>query len=154
MSAAYINLLRTAAGIHSLAHLHDVQSRFRSVSIDDNGQRRKAVVMHTKRKPQRGDDLLNGGSVYWIIKHMIKARQEILDIELLTDDDGQDFCRIYLHPQIMVTHGVAHRAIQGWRYLLPEKAPRDMRPFDPADENEDEDIPEDMARELRELGLI
>jgi hypothetical protein len=77
-----LHLLRTAAGISSLDHLQDVQQKFRTFDI---GKGERAVLITTKRKPTRADELLNGGSVYWIIKHMIKARQSIIDIKLIED---------------------------------------------------------------------
>lgn len=145
-----INLLRTAAGIESLEHLSDVQRRFRTI-LADNGAR--CVFISTRRKPQRSDELLNGGSVYWIVKHMIRARQEIVDIKIFQDDEGRDFCQIYLDPQIILTQGISHRAIQGWRYFDKAKAPADIGPYDPSAEMED-DIPEDMVQELKSLGLL
>lgn len=149
MSEAKLHLLRTAAGIDSLQHLQEVQELYRTVPLAQ-GQG-EAVVIHTRRKPTRADELLNGGSVYWIVKHMIKARQEILDIEVLQDEEGKDFCRIYIDPQIILTQGISHRAIQGWRYLPAERAPSDIGAFD---SSQDEDIPEELAKDLREIALL
>lgn len=150
-SSATVHLLRTAAGIESLAHLHETLNTNRLMLLPSTG--RMAVAIHTRRKPQRADELLNGGSLYWIVKHMIKARQEILDIEVLQDEDGRDFCRIYLDTQIMLTCGIPHRAIQGWRYLPKERAPEDIGVFD-ADIAETEEIAEELAKDLKEIAFL
>lgn len=149
MTTPSVHLLRTAAGISSLAELAEIQDHFRTRTLAD-GQR--AVMLTTRHKPTRSDELLNGGSLYWIVKGAIRARQVILDIQEAVDEDGKSCCRIFLDPQIMLAGPVEQRAIQGWRYLSPERAPRDVGPYR-ADAPENAPPPE-MERELRELGLL
>ena len=84
---------------------------------------------------------------------MMKALQRIIDIEIVQDENGQDHCLIYLDPVITLIQGLSHRAIQGWRYLPVERAPKDIGIYDPNIGVYD-DMPEQMAAELRELCLI
>lgn len=144
-----VNFLRTGVGVDSIHHLHEIQQGYRHIKHSG----KSCAYLTTRRTPTRANDLLNGGSVYWIIKRQICARQEIIDIQTLEDDEGKNFCRIVMDPQIMLTSPVSHRHIQGWRYLTIEKAPKDLRPFDPS-EKEPDDIDPQMAAELAELGLL
>lgn len=143
-----IHLLRTAAGLKDLQELQDVQGHFRTRSVKGLGQ---VVVVTTRNTPKRADELLNGGSLYWIVKNAIQARQDILDIRTVKDADGQTQCQILLAPQIMRVLPVAQKAVQGWRYLDGAKAPRDLGVMGGAN---DDAPPEDMAQELRNLGLL
>ena len=145
----HVNFLRTGVGVESVSHLHDIQSTYRQ--LKQSGQ--TYAFLTTRRTPTRANDMVNGGSVYWIIKRQICARQEIIDVQTLEDDEGKAYCRIVMSPAIMLTSPLSHRHIQGWRYLTPEKAPQDLRPFDPTDNN-NEDIDPKMAEELAELGLL
>ncbi len=151
-STAYTNLIRTAVGIGSLAELAEVQEHFRTMT---SAEGRKAVIVTTRNKPTRENDLLNGGSVYWIIRNVIRARQAVIDIQVAQDEEGRNFCQIFLDPTIMLVHPVDHRAIQGWRYLPPERAPADAGRYDAsADTGESDNIPPEMESELKALGLL
>ena len=143
-----IHLLRTAAGLKDLQELREIQAHFKTRSVRDLGQ---VVVVTTRNNPKRSDDLLSGGSLYWIVKNAIQARQDILDIRRVTDADGQTLCQILLNPDIIRVLPVAQKAVQGWRYLEAAKAPRDLGALGGAN---DDAPPEDMARELKALGLL
>lgn len=144
-----VNFLRTGVGVESVSHLHDIQSSYRRLRMDGKDY----AFLTTRRTPTRANDLINGGSVYWIVKRQICARQEIIDVQTLEDDEGKAYCRIVMSPTIMLTSPVSHRHIQGWRYLTPEKAPQDLRLFDPNGHNENE-MDAQMAADLAELGLL
>tara|TARA_B100001750_G_scaffold237623_1_gene242986 strand:+ start:339 stop:782 length:444 start_codon:yes stop_codon:yes gene_type:complete len=146
----HVNFLRTGVGVESVSHLHEIQSTYRQ--LKQSGQ--TCAFLTTRRTPTRANDMVNGGSVYWIIKRQICARQEIIDVQTLEDDEGKAYCRIVMSPAIMLTSPLSHRHIQGWRYLTPEKAPQDLRPFDPTDKNNNVEIDPKMAEELAELGLL
>lgn len=143
-----IHLLRTAAGIKDLQELQEVQKHFSTRTREGLGE---VVVITTRNTPKRADELLDGGSVYYIVKNIIQVRQKILDIETVTDADGEKCCQILISPKIMRVMPVAQRAVQGWRYLDPAKAPKDLGYLHPANE---EAPPEDMAEELKSLGLL
>lgn len=146
----FVNFLRTGVGVESLHHLYDIQSTYRHI-MDDSGN--PCAFIETRNTPLRANDLLNGGSLYWIIKQQICARQVIVDIQTLRDENDKKFCRILLDKNIIMTSPVAHRHIQGWRYLPPEKSPSDLRPFD-ANETDIDDIDPAMAAKLAEAGLL
>lgn len=146
----HVNFLRTGVGVDSLHHLHDIQSTYRHI-IDNDGN--PCAFIETRNTPLRSNDLLNGGSLYWIIKQQICARQTIVDIQTLRDENNKKFCRIILDKNIIMTSPVAHRHIQGWRYLPHEKSPADLRAFDP-NEMDNDDIPPALAAELAEAGLL
>jgi len=105
---------------------------------------------HTTRMvPKRTDDLLDGGSLYWVIKGQVQARQRLLGIETFTDAEGINRCRLILDPSVVETTGQPRRPFQGWRYLPQEDVPRDLDSLGAAAE-----LPADLRRELSELGLL
>jgi hypothetical protein len=107
-------------------------------------------IFHTTRMtPKRRDEVLDGGSIYWVIKGAIRARQKVIDLEEFVDEEGIKHCRIVLDPELIETATWPHRAFQGWRYLGEDKTPPDVK----SGQNDD-DLPDDMAMELRDLGLI
>ena len=100
--------------------------------------------------PKRVDELLDGGSLYWVIRGELLCRERILGIEPFTDKDGIGRCRIVLDGKVKLVQPRPFRAFQGWRYLTPKDAPPDLDRAAPGARN----MPEQMRRELRELGLL
>jgi hypothetical protein len=142
-----IHLLRTAAGLASLQELQDVQAHFKTRINKVSGH---VVVITTRNMPKRADELMDGGSIYWIIKNIIQARQKILDINAVEDADGTRYCQILLEPKIMRVIPQKHRAVQGWRYFDAGKAPRDLGVFVECNNAPDNE----MAAALKDMGLI
>jgi hypothetical protein len=106
--------------------------------------------VHTTRMiPKRMEELLDGGSLYWVIKGQVQARQKLLDIRSFTGGDGITRCDLVLGPEVIETSPAPKRPFQGWRYLKDEEAPRDLGGSGLAD-----DMPSDLRRELAELGLL
>lgn len=105
---------------------------------------------HTTRMvPKRVDELLDGGSLYWIIKGGVQCRQRLVDIRPFTDGEGIGRCRLVFDPQLVLTSWQPRRPFQGWRYLKPEDAPTDLASADGAGE-----MPVALRKELAELGLL
>ena len=105
---------------------------------------------HTTRMvPKRADELVDGGSLYWVIKGQVQARQRLLDLKTFTGGDGITRCELVLGPEVVETTLQPRRAVQGWRYLKEEDAPRDLTALGDA-----ADLPLDLRRELAELGLL
>jgi hypothetical protein len=105
---------------------------------------------HTTRMvPKRADELVDGGSLYWVIKGQVQARQRLLDLKTFTGSDGITRCELVLGPEVVETTLQPRRAFQGWRYLKEEDAPRDLKALGDA-----ADLPLDLRRELAELGLL
>jgi hypothetical protein len=146
-----LHLLKIAVSIDSVAHLARVQKARRDAR---RGRGEKPVNWHfTRNFPRRAAQVLDGGSMYWIIRGEIVARQPIIALEEHRRDDGRKRCAIGLAVKIIRTQPVAHRAIQGWRYLGPNDAPPDLTAAPPPPKGADR-LPDGLARELRELGLL
>lgn len=142
-----VNLLRPAVGITDMTHLHEIQRHFRTRTHE--GQ--DVVVATTRRLPRQKDDILAcDGSMYWIIKNTIQARQKIIALDLVEDTDGETYCQILMDPQIIRVSPRKKRAFQGWRYFKGTDVPEDIGPFSPSDD----ELPAEMAEELRSLGII
>ncbi len=119
------------------------------------GGRPGTLFHQTRNHPKRRDEILDGGSLYWIIRGVMRVRQRVIGIEDAPMQGGdQDMrrrpaCRLILDPVLVPVEPRAHRPFQGWRYLEPEDAPADLTAEEAGDE-----LPPAMAAELRELGLI
>lgn len=107
--------------------------------------------VHTTRMvPKKTEELLNGGSLYWVIKGQVQARQKLLDIKTFTDADGIGRCQLILAPEVVETQFQPRRPFQGWRYLTTEDAPKDLSAMGSGLS----EMPADLKRELAELGLL
>lgn len=107
-----------------------------------------AEHFHTTRMvPRRGDELLDGGSLYWVIKGNVQARQKLIDIRPFTDNEGIGRCRLVLEPKLVPTEWQPKRPFQGWRYFDPKDVPRDLKA------NNRNQLPPALAAELAGLGL-
>ena len=107
-------------------------------------------VHTTRMSPKRVDELLDGGSLYWVIKGQVQARQKLLDIESFTDGEGIGRCRLMLGPEVIETSVQPKRPFQGWRYYPEDDIPRDLMSLGAGVA----EMPADLRRELSELGLL
>lgn len=140
------HLIKLAVGVEDFAHLAALQqARIQTCEAAGLGPYPRHITRH---RPKRAAELLDGGSIYWVIKGVIRARQHIHALEEIVDADGVSRCAIVLEPDLHATHPKAHRAFQGWRYLDPAKAPADVSANGAAD------LPDDLARTLDDLGLL
>jgi hypothetical protein len=108
------------------------------------------VRVRTRNTPRRAAELLDGGSIYWVIKGAIRARQRILSIEKRTDARGRRYCEVGLDPKLVETVARPCRPFQGWRYLEPPAAPADRERLS----GDLGGMPPGMVEELRSLGLL
>ena len=76
--------------------------------------------------PKRVDELLEGGSLFWVIRGQVACRQTLLDVRPFTDADGIGRCRLVLEPKVVPVEPRPYRPFQGWRYLAAKDAPRDI----------------------------
>ena len=140
-----IHLIKLAVGVDDLEHLRKLQKQRRKE------RRQKPNSPHwvfTRNTPRRAEELLDGGSLYWVIRGVVRCRQELVGFDEDRDADGDKYCRIKVRRTVVPTAPKAMRAFQGWRYYEDELAPPDLRAGDTAD------VPADMASELRRLGLL
>ena len=138
-------------------NLHLIKLAARATGVDDlvNWQtyvrETHGELFHTTRMmPKRVNELLDDGSIYWVIKRKIRVRQSILDIQPFTDEAGIKRCHIFLDPELIATRQQARRPFQGWRYLPATDAPEDM----PMAAEGDDELPEHLKAELMALGLL
>ena len=140
-----IHLIKLAVGVDDLEHLRKLQKQRRKE------RRQKPNSSHwvfTRNTPRRADELLDGGSLYWVIRGVVRCRQELVGFDEDRDADGDKYCRIKVRRTVVPTAPKAMRAFQGWRYYEDELVPPDLRAGDTTD------VPADMASELRRLGLL
>jgi hypothetical protein len=143
-----VHLIKLCVGVDTVQELKDWQvERLSQLTVAG----KPAILCHrTLQTPRRRDELLDGGSLYWVIKGLVLVRQRVLDLMPDLKDDGTACCAIVLDGELVATHTQARRAFQGWRYLAAADAPLDGREVAAADDG----IPRSMRAELRELRLI
>ncbi|MBM3565489.1 MAG: DUF1489 family protein [Alphaproteobacteria bacterium] len=150
-----IHLIKLAVGIEDVRHLAQIQKeRLKSATGPQKGKSkgtRKTLRHITRHKPRRETEILDGGSLYWVIGGAIVARQRILGFEDAAKRDGTPACAIVLDPVLVPTLPRGFRPFQGWRYLAPEKAPPDSKG---GAGGEVERLPPHLRKELADLGLL
>src|ERR1700761_3241238 len=110
-----LHLVKMAVGCPTTEVLRDFQTK----KLLARGK----LVHQTRHRPKQAEEILDGGSLYWVIAGQVRIRQRITDFESGVDAEGQAFCGIVLHPELVETRGLPWRAFQGWRYLQEDKAP-------------------------------
>jgi hypothetical protein len=149
-----VHLLKLCVGVSDVMQLVQEHERIakraikRSKPIEDSHW--------TRMHPKRAEDVLDGGSLYWVIRGTIRVRHKILRLDPVTDADGQEYCAIVYDPKVILVDPRPRRAFQGWRYLEAEDAPPDLpnqrRAL--ASAAAEGDMPQEMLTELRALGLF
>ncbi|MEL6747455.1 MAG: DUF1489 domain-containing protein [Pseudomonadota bacterium] len=145
-----LHLIKLSVGSEGIEDLAVWQRTLAGRALALTGQER---VWHTTRMiPKRRDELLDGGSIYWVIKRVVQVRQRIIGLEENIGEDGIKRCDIVLDPELIPTKGAARRPFQGWRYLQPDDAPPDLMGASGASAGDRP--PPEMQRELAELCLL
>jgi len=137
-----INLLKLCVGADSVEDLLDWQRSQRPHWPEGR------AIHVTRMWPKREAEVLEG-SLYWVIKGVILARQRILDLQEVNLGDGIARCALVLDQEVIRTEAAPRRPFQGWRYLDPKEAPRDL----PKGRAKDDPLPPKLAQALAELGL-
>jgi len=134
-----LHLLKLAVGIDDVDHLRHIR-RVRAAERGGNW-------VYTRNHPRRAQEVLAGGSIYWVIRGRIRVRQRVIGFRGERDDGGRRYCLIEVDAELVPTLVRSCRPFQGWRYLLPEDSPPDRAASGepPSDR---------MLAELRALGLI
>ena len=101
----------------------------------------------TRMFPKQKDALLDGGSLYWVIKGMMVCRNRIIGLEETRNGQGLKACAILMDPQLIPVEPLQRRAFQGWRYLKPEDAPADIQAVGGAS-----DLPAHLRQKLVQIG--
>lgn len=136
-----LHIIKLSVGVEDIEHLARLQK----------GRLEKTADLRhvTRNTPRRAAEILAGGSIYWVIKGFIRARQPIIDIRPVERDDGRAACALVLEPGLVRTELRNFRPFQGWRYLEKESAPPDAAPG-----YQGEEVPGEMMQELKKLGLL
>ena len=140
-----VHLIKLSVGTDSVEDLADWQA-MRRRTVHRDGLNRHV----TRMWPKREAEVLNGGSIYWVIKGLVLCRQRIVRLDEVTGEDGIRRCAIVLDPDLIRTQSAPKRPFQGWRYLSSEDAPPDL----PVGRAGEESLPEDLNRALAEIGVL
>jgi len=142
-----LHLLKLCVGAESIDDLE----RWIAARLAERARRgeRRLSLHVTRMTPRRSAELLDGGSLFWVIRGQIAARQTLADIEVFSDADGIGRCRLWMAPEVAPVLPRPCRPFQGWRYLAPADAPPDL-----AGRGEIAAMPENLRRELSDLGLL
>lgn len=143
-----LHLIKLCVGVDSIEELVDWQGA--RIAEQRKAGETPRIWHTTFQTPKREAELLDGGSLYWVIKGVVQARQKILGFEPGTKSDGSKGCRILLDREVVPVRPVPRRAFQGWRYLDASDAPPDITAADRAYA----DLPPKLRRALAELCLI
>src|SRR6202034_884277 len=143
-----LHLIKLAVGTESLARPREWMAERMAEAKRRGGPLRHAHV--TRMAPKRTEQVLDGGSLYWVVKGMISPRQPILGLEPFVDADGIGRCKIWLGQTVVAVAPRPMRAFQGWRYYEAKDAPPDIDESQPGFA----EMPEPMWRELASLGLL
>lgn len=140
----HINLIKLCVGAEQVEDLIHWQAQRAAQNPD-------GLPRHVTRMwPKRAADLLNGGSLYWVFKGVVLARQRILRLDEVVGEDGIIRCGIVLDPKVTRTQALPRRPFQGWRYLSPQDAPADLN----ARQLREDPLPPRLDAALAEIGVI
>ena len=92
-----MHMVKLCVGVDSVEDLREWQTD-RLAQLKKRGQ--KLELKHTTRMvPKRRDELLDGGSLYWVIKGYTAVRQPLIDIRPFVDKEGVGRCHAQVrHP--------------------------------------------------------
>ena len=143
--ASELNMIKLCVGAEVVEDLIDWQ---RTVAARNLAEGREARATHVTRMwPRRADEVLDGGSIYWVFKGLVLCRQRIVAFEPREGADGIRRCAIGLDPDVVRTLPQPRRPFQGWRYLRRDDAPGDLRSGSGG-------LPPGLMAELAEIGVI
>lgn len=139
-----LHLTKLCVGVTDIAHLRSLQAARLA---------RGEPLRHLTRSfPRRAQDILDGGSLFWVIAGATVVRQRLIDIQEAAYDDGSKCAALLFDPALVPVVARATKPFQGWRYLDPAAAPRDLGIAAAADGTEA--LPAALRRELETLGLL
>jgi hypothetical protein len=137
------HLIKLAVGVPTVEAFHA-----RVAARRESGD---GMQVWTRSFPKRAADVLDSGSLFWVVAGLVAVRQRVLAIEQDSYDDGRACCRIEVEPVLVPVAPIRMRPFQGWRYLDPAKAPLDLTR---AAATGLDTLPPKVFRELRELCLV
>ena len=139
-----VHLIKLSVGPDSLGDLVAWQAK-RLKDLKRAGKKPELIHI-TRHMPKRADEVLDGGSIYWVISGWLCARQRLIELRPMIRD-GIPHCGLIYDKQMIRVMPRRHRPFQGWRYFDPKAAPKDLK-------KGEEEIPDAMRKELSEAGLL
>ncbi len=139
-----LHITKLAVGVRDIEHLRELQA--------ERARRSPPLRHRTRMFPRRREEVIDGGSMYWVINGSMLVRQRILDIVEDRRDDGTACTGLVLHPKLVPLTGRPTKPFQGWRYLRPDEAPRDLVLGRHA--RGEDALPPALRRELQVLCLL
>jgi len=143
-----LNLVKLCVGVEKVSDL----ARWQTIRAEESlASGKEYTPFHVTRMwPRRQDELLDGGSLYWVFKGLVLARQRIIRLDEVIGDDGIRRCGIILDKDLVLTEAHRRRPFQGWRYLTGIDAPKDVGPYVEGQE----ELPGALQAELAALGVL
>jgi hypothetical protein len=139
-----LHLTKLAVGVRDIDHLRELQS--------ERAERDPPLRHRTRNFPRRREEVLDGGSMYWVVGGAVVVRQRILDVIEDRWEDNSACAGLIFDPELVAVAARPMRPFQGWRYLKAEEAPPDLvRGRSVRGETA---LPPALRQELRELCLI
>ena len=139
-----VNLIKLSVGSDTFEDLVAWQATKRAQTTD--GYPRHV----TRMWPKRAAEILNGGSIYWVVKGVLTCRQRIIRLDEVIGSAGIRRCAIVSDPELVRVQSALKRPFQGWRYLKPEDSPPDL----PKGRASEEPLPIELNRALAEIGVL
>jgi hypothetical protein len=140
-----VHIVKLAVGVEDITHL--VQQQKARMKRDG------ALVHTTRNTPIKSGEILDGGSIFWVIKRFVRVRQRIIGIETEVNSEGRRSCSFVLDRELVKTELKEFRAFQGWRYFRDGETPSDLNKTEKSG-TAIENLPLDMQAELKTLGLL
>lgn len=145
---AKVHLIKLCVGVEKVSQLAGFHAE-RAEAVEARGE--EFIPRHVTRMwPKREAELLDGGSLYWVMKGMVLARQTIIRLDEVIGKDGIRRCGIVMERQLMMTDPQPRRPFQGWRYLAGSDAPKDAGPY----VDGQVELPSALQAELAALGVL
>jgi hypothetical protein len=139
-----LHLIKLSVGTTSIEDLEEWHKDPRAKGPD-------GLPRHVTRMwPKREGELLDGGSIYWVIQGLVQCRQPILRLDEVTGGDGIRRCAIVLEPGLIRTATAQKRPFQGWRYLPGSDAPPDLG----SARAKDDTLPPALSAALADIGVL
>lgn len=139
-----VNLIKLSVGTENVEDLAAWHATKRAQAAD-------GLPRHiTRMWPKREAEIINGGSIYWVIKGVIQCRQRVLRLDEVIGNDGIRRCAIVLDPTLVRTQSSLKRPFQGWRYLQTADAPLDL----PEGRENEDALPVELNQALAEIGVL
>jgi hypothetical protein len=145
-----LHILKLCVGADSIADLAHWQKG--RLAAQEAAGATPRLFHTTFQSPKRQDEVLEGGSLYWVIKGVIQVRQAIIGFGQGQKENGTPCCLLLLDPKLVPVRPTPRRPFQGWRYLNADDAPVDLSQR--AGRDDIAAMPPAMRKELASLGLL